>query len=66
MPKQRSYLEAVESDIWCALSKITPIIEKLVNDKRIQSQEAGLYNNQVQSYGSDSCANLIKLGKRKK
>ena len=34
--KQRNCLEAVESDLHCALSNTTPNIEKLVSDKRIQ------------------------------
>ena len=34
--KQRNYLEAVESDLPCALSNTSPNTEKLVSDKRIQ------------------------------
>ena len=34
--KQRNCLEAVESDLCCALSNTTPYIEKLVSNKRIQ------------------------------
>ena len=34
--KQRNCLEAVESDLRCALSNTTPNIEKLVGNKRIQ------------------------------
>ena len=34
--KQRNCLEAVESDLRCALSNTTPNIEKLVSNKRIQ------------------------------
>ena len=37
--KQRNCLEAVESDLCCALSNTTPNIEKLVSDKR--SQKSG-------------------------
>ena len=34
--KQRNCLEAVESDLRCALSDTTPNIEKLVSEKQIQ------------------------------
>ena len=38
--KQRNCLEAVESDLRCALSNTTPNIEKLVSNKGIQKSES--------------------------
>ena len=38
--KQRNCLEAVESNLRCALSNTTPNIKKLVSDKRIQKSES--------------------------